>query len=262
MPEKFALVTGACSGIGLEMSWLLADRDYNLLLVSNEEERLLDLNKKISEQSQAIVKILHIDLAKNDAAEEVFKYCNENDIEVEVLINNAGFFFFGEVAEADIKKAGQKILLHILTSSLLCTLFGKKMKEEGKGYIMNVSSISAYKAFPGIAHYGSTKSFIKYFTRSLRTEMKAYGVNVSCLCPGATLTNLYDPNVINVEAGKKFGIMMSAKKVAKQGINGLFSNKALIMPGFITRLMMYSIILTPQFVIVRVWKRYRTKWVR
>src|SRR5690554_3275751 len=111
------------------------------------------------------------------------------------------------------------------------------MRQRKRGFILNNSSIAAYKAFPGIGYYGASRSYIKSFTRSLRTELKFYGVHVTCLCPGATATNLYDPNVIDVELGKKIGIMMSAEKVAKLGVKGLFKNKAVVVPGFVTKLM-------------------------
>lgn len=133
-----------------------------------------------------------------------------------------------------------------MTSSLLCTLFGNEMRKRSKGFI-HTFSISAFKDFPGIGYYGATKSYIKSFTRSLRTELKFYGVHVTCLCPGATATNLYDPNVIDVERGKKLGIYsMSAEKVATLGVKGLFNDKAVVIPGFMTRLMLFLAVLTPQ----------------
>ena len=175
-------------------------------------------------------------------------------------ILNTLIFFFGEIADADMVRAQSIIHLHIMTSSLLCTLFGHEMRKRRKGFILNNSSISAFKDFPGIGYYGATKSYIKSFTRSLRTELKFYGVHVTCLCPGATATNLYDPNVIDVERGKKLGIMMSAEKVATLGVKGLFNDKAVVIPGFMTRLMLFLAVLTPQWVIYEI--RKRTKFLR
>lgn len=259
MKDKYALVTGASSGIGLEIVRLLAGRKYNLLLVSNEGEKLLILKNKFQAEFDIKVEVLDIDLARNEAAFEVFNYCEENNIDVEILVNNAGFYFFSEVAEADITKVEQKILLHVLTSSLLCTLFGKKMKDKRKGYIMNVSSFSAFKAFPGIAHYGGTKAYIKYFTRSLRTEMKPYGVNVTCLSPGAVLTNLYNISKQNIKTTKRLGFLLTPRRVARAGLRGLFSNKALIIPGFRTRFITFFTFLIPQFLIVALWKRFKDR---
>ena len=260
MPETFALVTGGSSGIGLEIAKLLAARGYSLVLVSNQEEHLNQLKQELSAQYKVKVETLSINLARSEAASEVFNFCRQNNLEVEVLVNNAGFFFFGHITDADMVKAQAKIHLHIMTSSLLCTLFGNEMRKRRKGFILNNSSISAYKDFPGIGYYGATKSYIKSFTRSLRTELKFYGVHVTCLCPGATATNLYDPNMIDVELGKKLGIMMSAEKVARLGVQGLFNDKAVVIPGFMTKVMLFLALLTPQWVIYEI--RKRTKFLK
>lgn len=260
MPETFALITGGSSGIGLEIAKLLAARGYALVLVSNQQEQLSQLKQELSSQHKVRVETLYINLARNEAASEVFNFCQQRNLEVEVLVNNAGFFFFGQITDADITKAQAKIHLHVITFSLLCTLFGHEMRKRRKGFILNNSSISAYKDFPGIGYYSATKSYIKSFTRSLRTELKLYGVHVTCLCPGATATNLYNPNVIDVELGKKLGIMMSAEKVAKLGVQGLFNNHAVVIPGLITKLMLFLALLTPQWLIYEI--RKRTKFLK
>lgn len=255
MSETFALVTGGSSGIGLEIANVLASHGYSLLLVSNQDEELRRTQEKFSAVHEVQVITQCVDLATNDAAYKVFDFCRHNNLEVEVLVNNAGFFFFGQITDVDTSMAQSKIQLHVMTSSLLCTLFGNEMRKRKKGFILNNSSISAYKDFPGIGYYGATKSYIKSFTRSLRTELKMYGVHVTCLCPGATATNLYDPNMINVELGKKLGIMMSAEKVANRGVQGLFNDKAVVVPGFTTKLMLFLVLLTPQWVIYAIRKR-------
>lgn len=255
MPETFALITGGSSGIGLEIAKLLAARGYSLVLVSNQQEQLNKLKQELSSLHNLRVETLYINLARNEAASEVFAFCQQMSWEVEVMVNNAGFFFFGQISDANIAMAQAKMNLHVVTFSLLCTLFGNEMRKRRKGFILNNSSISAYKDFPGIGYYGATKVYIKSFTRSLRTELRFYGVHVTCLCPGATATNLYDPNVIDVELGKKLGIMMSAEKVARLGVQGLFNDKAVVIPGLMTKLMLVLALLTPQWVIYEIRKR-------
>jgi short-subunit dehydrogenase len=117
------------------------------------------------------------------------------------------------------------------------------------------SSVSAYKDFPGIGFYAASKTYIKSFSQSLRHEMRYYGVNVTTLCPGATATNLYDPNVINVEKGKRWGIMMDARKVAAAGLNGMFHNRSVVIPGFMTKVLTAISVLLPAIVIY--WARVR-----
>lgn len=260
MAEKFALITGGSSGIGLEFAHLLGQRGYALLLVSNQAETLEQLRHDLTQRYTVRVEVYCLDLSYHWAAQDVFDHCQKQQFHIEILINNAGFFFFGQAVDADDHKAIDMMTLHMITTARLCSLFGRQMRERKQGYILNTSSISAYKAFPGISYYGSTKAFIKSFTRSLHTELKMYGVHVTCLSPGATATNLYDPNVIDVEMGKKFGIMMDARQVAQAGLNGLFKNKASVIPGFTTKAMLFLALLTPQWVIYQL--RLRVKWLK
>lgn len=255
MSNSFALITGASSGIGREMTKLLAEKEYNLLLVSNDEIGLSQVKDELVKNSTIEVRILTMDLSSQIAALEIFNYCSKNELNIDVLINNAGLLFFSEIVEADYPKAQELLMLHMLTTSQLCQLIGRQMKEKGRGHILNVSSISAYRAFPGIGHYGSSKAYLKNFSLSLRTELKPHHVVVSCLCPGATTTNLYDPNVIDMERAKKLGIMMDAKSVATSGINGLFANKAIVIPGLLTKIMLLFAMITPQFVYQFIWNQ-------
>ncbi|MDX2362821.1 MAG: SDR family NAD(P)-dependent oxidoreductase [Crocinitomicaceae bacterium] len=256
MNRPYALITGASSGIGLEIAKILGKKGYNLFLVSNQGNRLNELSEELSTENTA-VKTMDIDLSSDTAAQEVYSFCKENNLEIEVLVNNAGFFFFDQVAEADPILASKMVHLHVLTTSLLCTLFGKEMKSRKKGYILNTSSISAYKDFPGIAYYGSSKSYIKSFTRSLRTELKRYGINVTCLLPGATATDLYDPNIVNVPRAKKFGIMLSAEFVARKGVRALFRNHSKVVPGLVTKLMNGFSRATPHWMIYLISKKVK-----
>lgn len=255
---KTALITGSASGIGLEMAKILASKGYDLYLVDIQEKALENLKQEIEKTYRVKVIIHSIDLSVNTAALDIYNDCKEKNVEVEVLINNAGLFFFSEIAESDPEKAGRMMKLHMYTPSMLTIFFAKEMKQKCRGFILMTSSISAYKDFPGIGFYAASKSYIKSFCRSLRHEMRYYGVHVTALCPGATATNLYDPNVIDIEKGKRWGIMMEAKKVALAGIHGLFNNKAIVIPGFVTKLMTVFSILTPVWVIY--WAR--VKWRR
>jgi uncharacterized protein len=257
--NTIALVTGASSGIGLQIAKCLAARKYNLLLVSNEEDKLQLVQKDLSNEFGVEVDYFCVNLAVLNAAQEVFDYCQSKNYEVEVLVNNAGFLVFGEVVETNLQKTESMILLHNLCVGQLCQLFGKQMKERGRGFILNNSSISAYKAFPYIPFYGATKAFIKYLTHALRHELKMYGVHVTCLSPGATATELYDPNVIDVKKAMKYGVMLPAAYVAKCAVDGLFKNKATVVPGFSTQAMLFFSRLTPDWVIYLIRKKFGHK---
>ena len=252
MAKTYALVTGSTSGIGLSIAHQLAKKNYHIIFVSNEQERLKEVQAEFREKYQQEPLAIYLNLAEKDAAYTLFDQCK--DLDVEVLVNNAGFFFFGMITGANLEKASAKIQLHIHTVALLCSLFGREMQKKRKGYILNNSSISAYKEFPGIGYYAGTKAFTKYFTQSLRCELRPYGIHVTCLLPGATATNLYDPNVVNIELAKKLGIMMSSDSVAYYAVKGLFANKSRVIPGITTKLMLWGTLLVPQWLIYQIRK--------
>jgi short-subunit dehydrogenase len=242
---RVALVTGACSGIGRELARGLARRGHDLVVVSERREALEEIAAEL--RARVAVLPLVVDLARPEAAEEV--YLAARGIEVEILINNAGMFFFGEAVDAAPARANAMLQLHVITPSLLCTRFGRDLRARGRGHILIVSSISAWRDFPGISYYGSSKNYLRGFARALRSELGVYGVNVTCLLPGATATALYDPKVIPVELGKRLGIMMSPEEVAEAGLRAMFAGKAEHTPGLLTRAMAVAAALTPQPVI-------------
>jgi uncharacterized protein len=238
------------------MAKLLAQKGYHLYLADIDAAGLDQVAEELRQSFKVNVVSAQCDLSLPGAAEALYQDVQMKDLQVEVLCSNAGFFFFGQIANADPERAMKMIGLHVLTTSLLAVYFGKEMRSKGRGYIMMTSSISAYQDFPGIGFYGASKSYIKSFGLSLRHELRYYGVNVTVLCPGATATNLYDPKVIDVEKGKRWGIMMDASKVAKAGIEGMFKGKAIIMPGLMTKVMTYTSALLPGWLIFWV----RVKW--
>lgn len=246
--KRLALITGSSSGIGFEMADILAQKGYSLLLVSNDAQGLVIAKDRIAARNVEI--FTHtMDLAQPEAARQLVQFCDENHYEIEVLVNNAGFFFFGEIVDADVAKAQKMLDLHILTVAQLCILFGNKMRARQKGYILNTSSLAAIKPFPGIGFYAASKAFITAFTRSLRYELKVYGIHVTSLNPGATATSLYDGMNIPMDLAVKTGIMLPPRYVAQKGINGLFKNKFMVVPGISTKIMMFFAKITPQWVI-------------
>jgi short-subunit dehydrogenase len=178
---------------------------------------------------------------------------------VEILINNAGCFFFGEAVDAVPARANAMLQLHVVTPSLLCTRFGHEMRARGRGHILIVSSISAWRDFPGISYYGSSKKYLRGFARALRSELGVYGVNVTCLAPGATATALYAVGSANVERARRLGIMMDAHTVAAAGLAAMFAGEAEHVPGQLNRAMTVGAALTPQWTIDLI--RRRAPWL-
>jgi uncharacterized protein len=254
-----ALVTGACSGIGRAIAFRLAARGHDLVLVSNRAEALAGTAAEIRAAHGVVVHDMVFDLARPQAAAELYQAVRAAGIEVDVLVNNAGMFFFGEAADAEPEKAQALLQLHVVTPSLLCTHFGRDMRTRRRGHILIVSSLSAWRDFPGISYYGSSKKYLRGFACALRSELAVYGVNVTCLAPGATATGLYKLSSVPVERARRWGVMMDADAVAKAGLRALFARRAECMPGLLTRLMMVLAVLTPQWIIDLI--RRRARWL-
>ncbi len=250
-----ALITGGCSGIGYAIACELAGRGFRLVLVSNQEERLKEAAGEIRSTFNTEVYTLFLDLARHTAATDLYNWCHENNYIIDVLVNNAGMFFFGEVTETPINKARDMMSLHVSTPAQLCLLFSKDMKQRRQGNIIIISSLASYMPYPGIAFYAATKRFLKSFSRSLRTEMLDYNVNVTCVCPGAVYTNLYNLSDSGISAALKTGIMMRPEKLAKQIVRAMLRKKSLIFPGMINKIALPFLYIIPHGIIVLV-RRY------
>jgi short-subunit dehydrogenase len=199
------------------------------------------------------------DLARPEAAAELHAAVATLGVDVDVLVVNAGMFFFGEVADAEPAKANAMLQLHVVTPSLLLTRFARDMRRRRRGRILLTSSISAWRAFPGIAYYGSTKTYLRSFAAALRSELAPYGVTVTTLAPGATDTGLYDPTVVDVDRARRFGVMMDPARVADTGLSAMFAGKAECVPGVFNRLATIAMAVVPQWVIDLV--RRRAPWL-
>lgn len=255
MKKNYAVVTGGSSGIGLAIARELAARGYSLLLVSNQEELLREAVATIHTHYPVQCRALCMDLTEPASAQQIFDYCQTNQLETEVLVNNAGILVFSEVVSVSITKLSAILQLHMNTPVMLCRLFGEQMRSQNKGHILNVSSISSVMPFPGISLYGPTKTFMRYFTRALRHEMKIYGVNVTCLIPGATATALYDPNKVNLKLARQTGVMQSPEYVAGQAIKALLNRQAECIPGWLNKLTVWFVPLIPSWFIYQLHKR-------
>ena len=252
------MVTGASSGLGWQLSELLAQKGYHLIAVSNQPAELEELKKNLELTYSISVLTVNMDLAREVAAKLLFDYCEEKDLPVEVLVNNAGMLVYGETASVQYSQAQAILQLHMTTPALLCRLFCEKMKENGQGYILNVSSISAVMPYPTISFYGPTKSFLRNFSRALRTELKPMGVNVTCLLPGAMDTSLLKKYHCNPKVAKKVRIVKHPEKVARAGIKALFRKRSECIPGILNKLIIWLLPFVPQFIIGLIYKRSRS----
>jgi short-subunit dehydrogenase len=245
-----ALITGGSSGIGYAIAKELAGKGCNLVLVSNQKEKLYEVCNELSVQHHVNAWPVFTDLAEPGAARKLYDWCLKENIEIDILVNNAGLFFFGEVVENLTEKARIMSMVHMVTPVELCILFGAEMKKRRLGHILNIASLAAFMQYPGISLYSASKGFLRSFSRSLRTEMLAYNVNVTCICPGAVSTNLFEMNDDERKKAMRWGIMMKPEKLAKLTVEAMFKRKAVLVPGFINRIFRAVVWLVPQWVIV------------
>ena len=218
-----ALITGASSGIGLDMARYLATKKYELILVARDKEKL----EKIQESLSTKVTIVVADLSNEQKVKELYVLTKKEKIDV--LINNAGFGLCGEFTETDINRELEMIDTNIKAVHLLTKFFLRDMEKNNSGYILNVASSAAFQPGPLMATYYATKSYVYQLTEAIYYEQKKKGsnVNISVLCPGPVDTNF------NNVAGVKFGVKpLKSSYVAKYAIDEMLKGKMLIIPGF------------------------------
>ncbi len=225
MTDSFALITGASSGMGYCYAQQLAARGYQLLIVSNEpaiHEKAAVLRNEYSVQ----VVSLERDLSLPSAAQELHQYCIDNQLEVEVLVNNAGVYHDRDFL-LDSERFNSLILnLHMYTPAMLCYYFGQDMVARQKGYILNVCSITSTIAVQRLATYSATKAFLSNFSRALHVELRQKGVIVTDISPGAVDTGLYHIHPIFTKMGRALGIIVSPEYLVKRALNALFRGRA------------------------------------
>lgn len=218
-----ALVTGASSGIGLEISKYLDSIGYEIILVARDKEKLESVAKTLTHKPKIIV----MDLQQVEDIKSLYVLVKNDDIDI--LVNNAGFGLFGNFTETDLSKELNMIDINIKAVHILTKLFLKDMKRKNKGYILNVASSAAFQSGPLMATYYSTKSYVYRLTEAINYENKKDKVNVqvSCLCPGPVDTNF------NKVAGVRFSVKpLKADYVAKYAVDQMLKGKMLIIPGF------------------------------
>jgi len=244
--KTFAIVTGASSGMGVEFARQLAARGYNLLIVSNEEA-IHDRAKELSAISPQLSVIpLVMDLGQQSSARELYEYTHAHEMEIEVLVNNAGVYHDKDILDDSEGFTSLIMNLHMYTPAMLCYLFGKDMKERRKGYILNVCSVTSKMAAQRLGTYGGTKAFLSHFTRALHIELAKYGVHVTDVSPGAVDTGLYSIKPVFTKIGKCLGIIVSPQTLARRALRALFRGRAkTTIPTVFWRVLCFLILLTP-----------------
>ncbi|NTV24333.1 MAG: SDR family oxidoreductase [Nanoarchaeota archaeon] len=221
--SRTVLITGATSGIGYEFAKIFHREGYNLVLTGRDKEVLKKLDKELGSVSIAL------DLSKSGSVSELYEFTKKKNLDVEILVNNAGFGSFGEFIAQD--NADAMVQVNIASLTTLTQLYGRDMAKKGHGKILNIASVAAYFPGPYASVYYASKAYVLSFSEGLREELKKKGVQVCVLCPGATKTKFFVRAGINNSRLEMMGTM-DAAKVAEIGYSGLMKDKGVIIPGF------------------------------
>jgi len=249
--KKTALITGASLGIGLEFARILAEHDYDLVLVARSGERLKELAEQIFKESAEknpgiSIHIIVKDLSVAGSGQEVFEELKAKGILVDVLINNAGFGDYGLFHELKLERQLQMIDLNVRTLTELTHLFGKEMIKRGSGKIVNVASTAAFQPGPLLTVYYATKHFVLAFSEGLANEWKELGVTVTALCPGPTESGFQEAAGMGKSKLFQNFKLPSSYDVALYGFEAMNAGKVVAVHGKMNRLASSLVSLVPR----------------
>ena len=244
--------------MGLEYARQLAGLGYNLILVSNREDELTAAREELNSKYQVDITTRFQDLAKEDAADNLFQWCTaEAGILPDIVINNAGMFFFKELYSEDLPRVQAMMNLHMTTVTRTCLLFGNAMKQRGSGRLLIMSSMTARIPAPGITVYSATKAFLKSFGRSLSYEMKPYGVSVTTVCPAAIATPLYRIDEKKMKLGIRTGLIRTPRWLVNRALRAMFRGRRVISPAFMNVWLPLLIKALPANIIAALWNKFK-----
>ncbi len=251
---RFALVTGASSGIGAEYARQLAARGHNVVVVSNRADENACVAAEIVERYGVRALPLYADLTLNEAAADIYRWCGDNGIEVDILVSNAGTLMFSQLKNSSPEAIDRMVALHCSTPAKLCRLFSCDMCRRGSGRILLMSSMTAWMPYPTISIYGATKAFLKNFALSLWYEVRGCGVSVTTVFPGAVDTPLYNLDGRTRRRLRACGVMMSAESVAAKGLRAMFRGRRRCTPGLLNKIIVAVCRLLPDAALLPVLK--------
>jgi len=243
--------------MGLEYARQLAAKGYDLLIVSNQQQQIDEACAELSSKYGVQVTGRYQNLADDNAAEELHDWCKNTGIDVDVLINNAGMFFWKELHPEDLGRVDAMMKLHMLTPVRLTVLFGEDMKQRGSGYILLVSSLASKLPVPGITTYSATKAFLRSFGKSMYFELKPYNVGLTVVCPAAIATPLYNlkENLMNFAVGIR--VIKTPQWLVKRALKAMFARRRAISPDIMNVYLPPLIAILPHFLVSKLWTKFK-----
>ncbi|RLL49740.1 SDR family oxidoreductase [Mariprofundus sp. EBB-1] len=246
----FALITGASSGIGLELARLFAADGIPLILVARRLDRLEALKNELSKSVK--VTLFACDLSDSVSRTQLLAEITEQNVVVDYLVNNAGCGQFGDIANNDWTATDGMLQLNMIALSHLCRSMLPAMKQRGFGRILNIASTAAFQPGPGMAAYFASKAYVLSYSEALAYELKQSGVTATCLCPGATQTEFFSQATMEDSGLVKDKQLPSAANVALEGYQAMHHEKTLIVHGLFNRLRVFSLRTAPRAMITAI----------
>lgn len=221
--KQTALITGCTSGIGKELTDIMAARGHDLVLVSRNRDKLEALQRALTLAYPVRTHVVVAELDRAGSAQQVFDAVQAEGLTVDILINNAGIGMYGAVADLSPAAQAKMIQLNTVTPAELCARFAPSMVQRGRGQILNIASTAAFQPTPWMAAYGASKTFVLHYTEALAKELEDSGVTVSVVSPGPTQTEFFDRLAPSAEsvghfAGEK---RATARRVAEVAVGAL-----------------------------------------
>jgi len=243
------LITGASSGIGEVFARKLAARGRNVLLVARSEDKLITLCNELGRSNSIRAQHVAMDLSEADAAERLFEESSKRSLDIDLLVNNAGFGSMGDFSQLDLARELNMIDLNIKSLVELTYRFLGPMRERKQGAIINVASTAGFQAVPFMATYAATKAFVLSFSEALWEENRPFGIKVLALCPGVTETNFFE-----AARGKKppARVSQTPEEVVDTALSGLDRGKSHVISGWTNFIMTQSERLAPRSLVTRV----------
>jgi len=234
LDKKWALVTGASSGFGVQFAKLLAERRANLVLVARRTEPMERLAEELRQRHSVQVVVEGMDLSRAGVGAELKARIDARGIAVEILVNNAGYGLYGAFLDQPLEKINNMLRLNMITVTELTYVFARDMVKRRSGHILLTASLLGYQAVPGYAAYAATKAYVLLFGEALHQELEPHGVAVTALCPGISETSFGEV------AGQKLSpllkmMLMKPQPVAKAGVLAMLGGRATVVPGFLNK---------------------------
>ena len=251
MKNKYTLITGASSGIGLEIAACMADKGHNLILTARRENILMEASNDISEKYKVKVDYIAADLSDIDAPERIFNYCEENDYEVDVLVNNAGYGIPTSFHETSMQEEEKFIRVLGISVIAMTKIFLSGMIERGYGRIMIVSSVAAFSPPSSIQPlYGPIKTFMNRFSDGINLNYNHKGITSTAVCPGFTVTGFHTASGVQDEMDRVPSFMkLSATRVASEGVEATLSGKPLCIPSKTYKTLVFILKYVPESIL-------------